>query len=108
MSDACGIPRYKERTLWVHYILKDDYMNLSQSPVLFGIQCLVMTAERSGKQIKQLSFTSSAWENMMSLSTTHDFQDGFDKTCFGYPVNITEDIQDGVFQIDYFPKKVIN
>lgn len=83
-------------------------MNTSQSPMLFGIQCLVMNAEKSGKQIKQLSFTADAWEDMMGTSTTHDFQDGYTKTCFGYPVNITDDIQDGVFKIDYFPKKTLN
>jgi len=83
-------------------------MNLSQSPILFGIQCLIMNAEKSGKQIQQLNFTTEAWEDMTSKSTTHDFQDGFKKTCFGYPVNITDDIQDSVFKIDYFPSKTLN
>ena len=83
-------------------------MNNLNSPLIFGIQCLVLNAEKSGKHIKQLNFTSSAWENMRSLSATHDFQDGFKKTCFGYPVNITEDIQDGVLEIDYYQTNKLN
>lgn len=83
-------------------------MNNLNNPIVFGIQCMVLSAERSGKQIKRLNFTSDTWENMMSLSTTHDFQDGFEKTCFGYPVNIKDEIQDGMLEIDYYPKEKLN
>jgi len=83
-------------------------MNTAQSPLIFGIQCMVLNAERSGKQIKQFNFTQHAWEDMISMSTTHDLQDGFKKTCFGYPVNITEDVEEGFIDIDYYPNKTLN
>lgn len=83
-------------------------MNTAQSPIIFGIHCMVINAEKNGKQIKQFNFSQNAWEDMVSMSTTHDLQDGYNKTCFGYPVNITDDIQDGFIDIDYYPQKTIN